>query len=260
MSMPIGSQFETEHTVGRPTNEVLTYFPESHAERNRPAGDSCGIRRFFLKRALEQSLPDYAKEYLDAGLQGDVDAAGSLIFAAPNEYRGHIGVAAYFSGTPYAAYREILSRAWSHDHGSVAQAARVHRVSIRRMMRSGRFPHPFTGQVKVYRGTSGIARWKAQQGLSWTTDPDVAAWFALQYAHTDRKPLVLSAICDASDIVFYDNGRREQEVVLARPVRAVVEGDAASWQAAMIRRELQTRRDNEALLSRTLVETNSSGA
>ena len=209
--------------------------------RNRFSG-------FLLKHALADNLPPYASKYLNDGLAGDVDAASSLVTAAPNAYRGYIAVAAFFGGTPYAAYREILSAAWSHDYGCVVQAARKHRVSIRRMMRAGCFPHPFTGRVKVYRGTSGIARWKAQQGLSWTIDPDVAAWFALWHASQDRKPLVLTASVDASEFIFYDNERKEQEVIFSRPVHAVVEGDLASWRAATIRKEQQTRRDLEAYM------------
>ncbi len=183
---------------------------------------------FALKRGLAQALPACAREYLDDGLEGDPKAAGALVIAAPNEYRGYVAVAAYCIGTPYEAYRKILSRAWLHDYGSVAQAAKDNRLSIRRMMKAARFPHPFTGQVKVYRGTSGIARWKAQQGMSWTIDPDVAAWFAFRYASDDRKPLVLTASADASDIIFYDNDRSEQEVILSRPVLAAVEGNPAS--------------------------------
>jgi len=214
---------------------------------------------YYLKRGLAQELPSYANEYLDDGLAGDVEAAGALVCAAPNRYRGYIAVAAYLRGTPYEAYREILSNAWSLDYASVAQAARDYRLSIRRMMRAGRFPHPFTGLVKVYRGTSGIGRWKAQQGISWTIDPDVAGWFACRYASEDRKPLVVSASVDASDILFYDNGRDEQEVILSRPVVAVVEGDFASWFAAMTRKELQNRTSLEAFLSQCSAETISPG-
>ncbi len=214
---------------------------------------------FALKHALADILPPYASKYLSDGLAGDVTAAGSLVCAAPNEYRGYVAVAAYCIGTPYEAYREILSGAWSHDYGSVVQAAKGNGVSIRRMMRAARFPHPFTGQVKLYRGTCGIARWKAQQGMSWTIDPDVAGWFALRFAGDDRQPLVLVASIDASEIVFYDNDRSEQEVVFSGSVSATVEGDPASWRAAMIRREQRTRRDHEAFLNRCVVESSSSG-
>ena len=65
---------------------------------------------------LEDELPEYAQCHLDAARAGDPDEAVGLCRAAPNECRGWIALAAYWSGVPNPAFREIMRAVWNHDH------------------------------------------------------------------------------------------------------------------------------------------------
>src|SRR5690349_11894193 len=72
---------------------------------------------------LADKLPSYALEHLGSGLTGDVDAGGALVFAAPNELRGMIAIAAYLSGVPNPGYQTIVNDVWNHDHLYLMYAA-----------------------------------------------------------------------------------------------------------------------------------------
>jgi hypothetical protein len=187
------------------------------------------FRGFELKSMLAHELPAYAKRYLDAGLDGDVEAGRSLISAAPNEFRGYVAVAGYYIGTPNPTYREIVDLAWSMDCGSVASAAKACRVPVRRMMKEARFDHPFSGEICVYRGAAGVSPWRASRGLSWTTSRDVACWFAFRSSWGTRKPIVVVANVAASKIVFYSDERDEQEVMLGHAISGFLDSDPTKW-------------------------------
>src|SRR5215207_9774649 len=76
-----------------------------------------------IREELEDNLPDYALRHLESALCGDKDSAASLSFAAPNEWRGDIAMAAYWLGTPNPSYRTIVRHVWNHDHAYFLQAA-----------------------------------------------------------------------------------------------------------------------------------------
>lgn len=63
-------------------------------------------------------------------------------------------------------------------------------------------------QIVVYRG---LQRNASVQGLSWTTDQQVASWFATRF---DNNGDVYKAIIEKSRILAYFGDRGEQEVVL----------------------------------------------
>jgi hypothetical protein len=66
--------------------------------------------------------------------------------------------------------------------------------------------------------------------VSWTTNRDVACWFA--YRYRQDQPIVLHAQVDASEVVYYEDNRYEQEVILRRMVPALVDAFPLTWKKA----------------------------
>jgi hypothetical protein len=97
---------------------------------------------FALRTWLEIKLPSYAKRYLDPAFAGDESAALGICVAAPNEHRGLIALAAYYTGVPNPAYREIIGAVWNHDHAQLMGAAEHDRRLIRQMIKAAEFNHP----------------------------------------------------------------------------------------------------------------------
>jgi hypothetical protein len=179
-----------------------------------------------LRSLLEIRLPPYARCYLDSALSGDKSAAKRLSFAAPNEWRGWIAVAAYHLGTPNPGYKELIRQIWDHDHQYLLAIAK--RSVVRQMIISAQFDHPLSGSITVFRGVGGLSLRQAAMGLSWTASRNVACWFALRLG---LHPLVVSAHIDATDIIYWE-GSGEEEVVLRRKPAAVVDQSPETWDAA----------------------------
>lgn len=70
------------------------------------------------------------------------------------------------------------------------------------------------GDTTVYRGISGD--WDdgpEDNGLSWTTSRDTAAWFARRFCEEGQSPIVLTGMVAREDVWFATNNRGEHEVV-----------------------------------------------
>jgi hypothetical protein len=65
-------------------------------------------------------------------------------------------------------------------------------------------------QIEVWRGT---AYKRSVNGLSWTLDPEKAAWFARRFCWKSRVPLVAKGIEQRGDFLAYFGDRDEQEIV-----------------------------------------------
>ena len=174
-------------------------------------------------------LPSYAQCYMEPTLtNADAEAAGNLVFAAPNDWRGLIALCAYWIGLPNPAYREIIDSVWNHDHHHLLKAARGGAPMVRRMFSAARFCIPLAGQVTVYRGAFGVPPEVAARGLAWTTARDVACWFACRQGRDDRS-LVISATVNASDLLYWSNDRQEHEVIPRRPLPFTIDGRLSEW-------------------------------
>jgi hypothetical protein len=207
---------------------------------------------------LQDELPEYARCHLDAARAGDPDAAARPCAAAPNEYRGLIAVAAYWSGVPNPAYREIMRAVWNHDHNYLMAATKNDRRLIRRMLRAAEFDHPFSGSITVFRGTSGVSPTRASKGLSWTASRDVACWFAHWFPNRGQ-PIVLKATVRATDVVFWDDTRSEQEVIFREPVPFELDPDPDTWFQAAEGLRRRRKREQAARL-RKLQRTRAAGS
>ncbi|TKB07677.1 hypothetical protein [Desulforhopalus sp. IMCC35007] len=77
---------------------------------------------------------------------------------------------------------------------------------------------PFADSIEVYRGVINDNDKSSINRCSWTLNKNVAAWFAVESSRNDRgkndKPAVYKRIASPEAIFYYNNERKEQEVVL----------------------------------------------
>jgi hypothetical protein len=166
------------------------------------------------------ALPESAQAYLDRAFTGDALAARRLMIMAPRRLRGHIACLAYQSKIRNPAYREIVRAVWAHETRHLLTAFWAPQM-VRRMLARADFPIPeLSGPVTIFRPVSGAPVKKAAAGLCWTLSREVAVSDAAR-AGTE-KPRILQATIDPADIIYWGNGRGEQEIVARRPVHPVV--------------------------------------
>lgn len=196
---------------------------------------------------VRSRLKERSRTTFEAAISGDVTAAELLLFGLPRSLIGVAVMAGYYGGMPGPAYRALLREVWSLAHGSILEAANHDYALVRRLFRSGDFEVPLKGRVDIYRGAYDVGVETAALGISWTTNRDVACFFAYQYAQP--RPIVVTATVDASEIVYFDDARSECEVILRRPVRAVIDPDCDSWKGAAARQGAQNWTNSMALLA-----------
>jgi hypothetical protein len=91
--------------------------------------------------------------------------------------------------------------------------------------------------VDIWRGTGGVTLDLARKGLAWSTDRDVACWFACEYFRTPRHdPLVIRASVAKTDLFVPYNASDEDEVIYFDGHHAVVDGNLTDWKVAAPRR------------------------
>ncbi|MBH1978488.1 MAG: hypothetical protein I8H67_08975 [Comamonadaceae bacterium] len=188
-------------------------------------------QRQVLERLSKLSEP-HEWQYMEAAFNGDIEAAFSLSVALSNDKRGAVAVAMWRAKVRREAFRMYFSSVWEHDHRYVIDAAQTRRT-LGYMFRYAAFPIPaeLPDVVTLWRGTSKLAIAEAREGHSWTTERDVACWFAMRFADINGSPLVLSADVAKSDIALFTNARKESEALLIRPPAAVkIDGDVTDWQ------------------------------
>jgi hypothetical protein len=199
---------------------------------------------------VESYADPWAKRYVAAAFAGDVNAAFSLFAALSNEKRGEVARAMWLAKVPRPAFREYLGGAWDHDHQHVIAAAQSRR-RLAAMFRYAEFPVPaeMPSTVRVWRGTSKLKIKEASRGYSWTTERDVACWFAMRYATQNAPPLVLTATVAKADIALVHNERSESEIVLMRPPEPVeIDGTWECWRAGYERHQAAKVRANALLI------------
>jgi hypothetical protein len=208
----------------------------------------------YLEGLIKHDLPDHATADFDRVRSGDdapndiLDrerAAGAeLIFSCPNDMRGMVATWLYYryraGDVAQSIYREALNAAWSLDHHQVRQFVRNNRLRLRSMFQQAGFPVPkeMPDQVNIWRGGAGLSASAIQRGISWTTDRDVACWFATHWG-TNRfslcaEALVIKATVPKSLLVIPWNERRESEAIFfdGQKAQIVVHGDATDWWSA----------------------------
>lgn len=181
---------------------------------------------------LLDELPDMERQSLIAAFTGDLAEAEGLSLLLPNCYRGIAVVAAYYLGVLNPAYAEILRGVWSHDHDNLIAVVDGNLGLLRAMFQVGRFTCPFQGSIRLYRGVAGVSLETGAGGLSWSVSRDVAAYFAYRLANNASKSAVLTTEVDATDVIFWDDSRGEQEVILSVPPHAQIDPHPETWRSA----------------------------
>jgi hypothetical protein len=171
--------------------------------------------------------------HLAAALAGDDEAIAELVsqnHSWPEPGLGAAALAAYWGGTPRSAYRELLQVGWRTNWRifKIGLGASYKR-QVRRMIREAAFEHPFTAPVRIYRGASGESVSEACKGLSWTTELDVACWFA--FRHYDPNGFVITAEVDASQVLYYDDCGWEGEIILEKDTVGLLDTTSGEWKA-----------------------------
>ncbi|GAB4371902.1 MAG: hypothetical protein Kow00128_20250 [Deltaproteobacteria bacterium] len=91
-------------------------------------------------------------------------------------------------------------------------------IADRDRLRACGDPLPGPGPFTLYRGVSGRGKARRVKGFSWTGRQDVARWFAGLMAYGDGRnlpdPAVFVATVPESAVLFYTDGRNEEEYVI----------------------------------------------
>jgi hypothetical protein len=117
------------------------------------------------------------------------------------------------------------------------------------MMETGKFEHPFSGPITVFRGAWGVSVKKASKGLSWTVSRETACLFATAWA---AKAVVLKATVNSSEIVFWRAS--ESEVVFRRDISAEVDPEPETWADTGKRRHEQNKAEHLAYLEQLKIK------
>lgn len=204
----------------------------------------------FLRAAAQKSKPHelahelacrvtkFSAELILPAFAGDVDAAGQLSVTLDNCERGAVAYAMWKARVSRDAFRAYFTPAWEHDHRWVIQAAGS-RATLSKMFGYAAFDPPdhLPETVRVWRGTSHLTRKQAQSGYSWTTERDIACWFAVRHAGPNDRLMVLAADVPRRDIALYHDGRKESEAVLLTPPDAWIDSDVNDWRIAFERHQ-----------------------
>jgi hypothetical protein len=183
---------------------------------------------------MNADRPEWCKRLLfglpddfDFGLIRTEDDAELLMQVLPNRDRG---VAALRLFEALGARRDKhvvnsgLMEAWDHDHGGVL-AAFGDEQGFADALRTVAKPFRRKRPVRAWRGVSSP---QAAYGISWTTDRDVACWFAMRFRDCHSSPLVFVADISPDFIITEHNERSERELLvdplaLAEWVRVVLD-------------------------------------
>lgn len=210
------------------------------------------MKEIALKR-LQDICKDFECKHARAAFYGDVEAAFRLSCALNNDKRGIVAVSMWQCKVKKEAFRAYFSSVWSHDHREVIEAAQTRRT-LAYMFRYAAFPLPaeLPDVVTVWRGSSALSFDATRARYSWTTDRDLACWFAMRFADDNGSPLVLAADIAKRDIALFTNERSESEAVLMRPPAARIDGDVGDWAACYQRKQEAMNIDRKAMLNSTV--------
>jgi hypothetical protein len=117
--------------------------------------------------------------------------------------------------------RGLLERAFVHAwtitrtnwaHVPLRELRRLLALCDRERLRAEGDPLPDGETFTLYRGVAGRGHRRRESGLSWTRSREKAAWFGRRFFL--EQPAVLCAEVSRGEVLFYDNGREEDDFVL----------------------------------------------
>jgi hypothetical protein len=148
-----------------------------------------------------------------------VEEAERIIFMLPNADRGNAARGLYRERKKIGndvAFAGMM-KAWGHDHAGTVKALGSQRQFAKTLRRVAP-PHGRTRPVQAWRGvTIRNAAWhpaEAAMGIAWTTERDVAAWFALRFHDSNRRAFVFHTVFDADEIIVFGDESSENEIII----------------------------------------------
>lgn len=164
------------------------------------------------RHSWEDGLPFGLPSNFDFDVVRTVGDAATLLFKLPNSHRGEAAKSLYEHrriGGKRVAYRGLIL-AWEHDHQELISAF----DSEEALAAALREVSPPSRRKKPVRAWRGIDNIRGALGMSWTTDRDIACWFAMRQFAYRPTPCVL--VCDLypQAIVAEHNGRGECELIV----------------------------------------------
>jgi hypothetical protein len=203
---------------------------------------------------IEAYADPWARQYVAAALAGDINAAGALSVALSNAKRGNVAVAFWRAGAPREAFRELLGAVWGHDHRELIVAAGTRR-RLHALFRYAQFDTSHLPDViQVWRGAAGLGFTRTASGYAWTTERDIACWFAMRRATYFGDPIVLTAHIPREVVAFYTDERHEKEVVMFDPPVSFIDKNVDDWRARFEFHEQVIRERNKRLSASTVDE------
>jgi hypothetical protein len=121
-----------------------------------------------------------------------------------------------------ALFNAFVSTRTNHHNLPLSYLRHLFKSANRKRLLELGNPLPGPGPFTVYRGVAGCRSARHVRGLSWTSSPEQAAWFALRYRRL-ADPAVYEARISEQAVMVYTNDRNEREfiVLLPRTVRLV---------------------------------------
>jgi hypothetical protein len=154
------------------------------------------------------------KETIDAFVSGD--AEGTLLFVE-NTFSLQFVRQNHLALMKRGIFEETLAIAWTetrvnHSAWSLNDTATFFRLCDREKLLAAGDPLPSGAKFTLYRGVAGKGRSRKIRGMSWTSSIEKAVWFANRYPQLED-PAVYQTTVHRDEILFYYNGREEEEFV-----------------------------------------------
>jgi hypothetical protein len=118
-------------------------------------------------------------------------------------------------------YEEALLVAWtapehSLRHVPLSRLLKLIRVADRWKLRAAGMPLPGRGPYVLFRGVAGQPKVRRERGVSWTSKPEIAAWFARRSPDL-RDPAVYQLTVEKKYVLAYWNEHDQDEYLIDLP-------------------------------------------
>lgn len=158
---------------------------------------------------------------------GDVEG---FLLRASNEYGLHLVCHNMFLLKERGLYEQALISAYTgtranNSHWPDSELVWLFDTADRSKLRALGDPLPGPGPFVLYRGVSGNGARRHVRGLAWTSDLDVARWFADRFAGFGDPAVYTATVPESAVYVYLHESEREEHeyvVALPRSVRPVI--------------------------------------
>lgn len=216
----------------------------------------------MASRSIDDILNQVPASYRD-GLKGALEAPdvdGVALDPLPDLDQPAVVLAAYAAELPAEVLRPLLLDAWAQRYELLLNCAFEYRpvgtsvtdlmaAMFSRVRDESTLSHlPET--VQVWRGAYALSASAASDGISWTTNRDIACWFAYRsmsrgHGVKGSRMLVVTAHVPRTQIAMFIDDRSEAEAVMpCPPIGRIDPGGRTDWLACAKRFEEMGQSDS----------------